>query len=170
MILLYKINTFCESGTQLRIMGKSKDIMLNNERSTATERLIASRRRERLAKGEILYPPHQFPGGCFQRFGNRLNCEKARIFQSALYAAQKRTVNVGFGSERLLRQFPLYAAFPDSLTKSFGNVVAHFRQSCLFTTVNGCRLYTTEHLDNCLAQRQNRPRLRLGVGITRQIF
>jgi hypothetical protein len=49
----------------------------------------------------------------------------------------------------------------------FGNVVAHFRQSCLFMTVNGCRLYTTEPLDNCLAQQQNRPRLRLGTSVNR---
>jgi hypothetical protein len=95
-----------------------------------------------------LYPSHEFPNRCFQRFGNRLNRKKAWILDATLDAAQKCPVNIGFGSKGFLRHFFLCPKFPNLLTKSFGNSMAHSRQFCPFEAVNGCRLYTTSRLDS----------------------
>jgi hypothetical protein len=95
-----------------------------------------------------LYPPHQFSNRCAQRFGNRLNRKKAWILDATLDAAQKCPVNIGFGRKGFLRQFFLCPEFPNLLTKSFGNIMAHLRQFCPFERANGCRLYTTNRLDS----------------------
>jgi hypothetical protein len=46
-----------------------------------------------------------------------------------------------------LRQFPLHADSPNSLTELFGNIMAHLRSSCLFWIAAGCRIYATLVLD-----------------------
>jgi hypothetical protein len=115
-----------------------------------------------------LYPPHQLSNRCPQRFGNGLNCKKTRIFHAPFYAAQKCPVNVGFGSERILRQFSLHSEFPDLMTKLFGNIVTHLRQCCPFAMANGCRLYTTTPLDNQSARCHDHSSLIFKQEITRQ--
>jgi hypothetical protein len=96
----------------------------------------------------ILYSSHQLSDRRPQRFSDCLNRKKARVLHPSFYPTQKCPINGGFGGKRFLRQFPLQPELSNLLTKSLGNIVAHLRQFCPFTAVNGCRLYTTRHLDN----------------------
>lgn len=108
-----------------------------------------------LTKIRSLYALHQLADRRPQRFSDCLNRKKARILYPSLYPTQKCPINGGFGSKRFLRQFSLQSELPNLLTKSFGDIVAHLRQFCPFTEDNGCRLYTTSHLDNKSARRHD---------------
>jgi hypothetical protein len=106
---------------------------------------------------------HQISRSRVEGVGNRLNGKQTRIFHATFDSAQKSAINVGFGRKLFLRQFSLNTNFPNSLTESFGNVVAHSCQSCLFAVVVGCRLYTTTTLDSRVTANQN-PRALITVG------
>jgi hypothetical protein len=70
---------------------------------------------------------HQISNACLKRIRNGLNREQRRIFHATFNAAQKSPVNVGFGGESFLGQFPLQPRFPNTLTELFRNIMAHLR-------------------------------------------
>lgn len=148
---------------------KSESWVSNNQPLATAGRLKARRSVEPPARNKLLNSSRQFPDRCFQRFGNRLNCKKTRIFQATLNAAQKSTINVGSGSKTLLRQLSLQSGSPNTLSESFGNIMTHLRQSCLQVPGDACRLYTTTLLDSYSSRCPNRLRLVLRIGVLWQI-
>jgi hypothetical protein len=58
----------------------------------------------------------------------------------------------------------LQSHFPNSLTKSFGNVMAHSPHFYAGTVIVGCRLYTTTRLDGGGVAPQNPSTLHVGAG------
>jgi hypothetical protein len=76
-------------------------------------------------RGGILQPPRQLPNRYRQPVRNRLNGKQGRILDASFDPAQKRSVEIAFGGERLLGQLPLLAQAPNASAEPLGNVVSH---------------------------------------------